>query len=736
LALLSQAPVNTLTSEGFIRDWLVVGAFPSVEVKEILPDGSFHTGFGKDYLESLGDETKALLKPETTIAFKDEQGQDQIAQTSIIHAGLNGKVNLGMFYHEAEFKVAYAFCYIQSDKDQTAYCYFGSDDGAKVWVNGKLAHKYSVIRNCLAGEDTFTMELKKGLNPVMVKVFQGAWHWEFVLETYSPEENVKIENARLRERQLRAFQKCRIGPKYSWDYIFPPGKFPEIQWKNPYLVEQTMGKFPLNVRWFDAQLNEVTIPEKPGRYGAVVEGTTPDGNHIRRGLTFYCRDKSWNRGTYTPKAYVDYFHDGPVDKLAWQQHSDLIASWIGNKFLLSLESEQGAVLISYLTEIEALENKSAPTDNPTIRDADYHLALNRKLLGVENKYPKLKMPHKKSGPAAPVLRTGTLAEAGMKSDATERIRQECLRWIESGAGPFNVLIARRGVIVIHESFPGTSQRPFDLDSRIPIASVTKVITGLMLTQFIDQGLIDIDDPIGKFLPDFPTSSDKVITIRNCLTHTTSLDVDPLFDFGGGVEKPYLENIVANGLEYLKPGKVVLYNSTGFDLAGKVMEIVSGKSAFRLMHENFFEPLGLNDPTITFLSGGMTCSVEDMARVAQVVCNRGSYGQTEFFSAESFEKFRPHPYKESFPYLENSSWNYGMGIGSENFAHPSAGKNGIPADATVLSKNTIGHGGDGHATLLVDLDNELVIVQNHFDYDKNYMKNLTSFLLAISESLAD
>ena len=105
----------------------------------------------------------------------------------------------------------------------------------------------------------------------------------------------RVESEELREKRLREFQYCEVVPRYPFsdkhngDYCFMHlwGKAPDIVWKKPYFVEQVMGKFPLTVRWFDSELNEVTDTNKPGRYGVVVEGTTPDGIHIRRGLTIY-----------------------------------------------------------------------------------------------------------------------------------------------------------------------------------------------------------------------------------------------------------------------------------------------------------------------------------------------------------------------------------------------------------------------------------------------------------------
>lgn len=66
---------------------------------------------------------------------------------------------------------------------------------------------------------------------------------------------------------------------------------------------------------------------------------------------------------------------------------------------------------------------------------------------------------------------------------------------------------------------------------------------------------------------------------------------------GGLHNPWMDNVIANVAEHLEPGRAHNYNGVGYNLAGKVMEIVSGKSIFRLMREQFFNPLRLPNTTL-------------------------------------------------------------------------------------------------------------------------------------------
>jgi hypothetical protein len=515
----------------------------------------------------------------------------------------------------------------------------------------------------------------------------------------------------------------------SWDYTFGPGKFPKLEWDKPYVVEEVMGKFPLEARWFNNEFEEVSTPEKPGRYAFYVEGKTPGGKIIRRASTVYCRPKYWFGWSEKPKAYLDFIPVDGADRSVWQEHEDAIATFAGRTVLLSiLRQQEGAVLMSYIHEMKPVGDEPSLTDTPIIRDHDYHLALKREILDVEKKYPPLKAPRRIKKKAT-VLREGTEEEAGFKSGTAEKIRKICHAWFEESSEPFIVLVARHGIVIVHEPFGEWTWGELTRNSPTEMASLTKLVTGLMFAQFVDQGLIGIDDPVGRFLPDFPVNGDKVINLRQCFTHTTGLYGHEEW---GGLHNPWLDNVIANGLDYLKPGKVHNYNGMGYDLAGKVMEIVSGKSIFRLMRENLFDPLEMKDTTLEE-DLGFSCfsTAGDFAKFGQLLLNKGSYGELEYFSPETFEKILPEPLNKYYPGI-NKEW--GIGITWMRQKHPDAGRNGVPEDKTVLSKNVIGHGSATSAILRVDLDNDLVIAKSRRRGGKAYNKYLVKFLMAIEEGL--
>jgi CubicO group peptidase (beta-lactamase class C family) len=180
-------------------------------------------------------------------------------------------------------------------------------------------------------------------------------------------------------------------------------------------------------------------------------------------------------------------------------------------------------------------------------------------------------------------------------------------------------------------------RRSDADSLYRIYSMTKPITGMATMMLIDEGKLGLDQPLHEILPKFanmlvqkvhdgPITPDnlepavRTITIRQMLTHTagigygivqsgpiaeafrargvvpglvTRLQVLPVFR-GTSVQglETFADRLAEFPLVY-QPGTKWSY-SMGFDLMGRVIEVVSGQPFDRFLQERFFDPLGMAD----------------------------------------------------------------------------------------------------------------------------------------------
>jgi len=242
---------------------------------------------------------------------------------------------------------------------------------------------------------------------------------------------------------------------------------------------------------------------------------------------------------------------------------------------------------------------------------------------------------------------------------------------------------------------------------------------------VDQGLIGIDDPVGKYLPDFPGSGEKAITLRQCFTHTSGF-----YGHGslGGVQNPWLDNSLALWLPYIEPGKRHYYNGMGYNLAGKVMEIVSGKSILHLMHEYLFGPLQLKNTQLDIdLAYGIRSTAYDMAVVGQMLLNKGAYGKLRFFSEETYEALLPLDLEIFYPEIKNKVWGIGITPTNRYLKNEDSGEK-----RNILSDHIVGHGSATSSILNVDLENGIVVSQSRMDAGRQYHEYLNKAYLLIEK----
>lgn len=88
-----------------------------------------------------------------------------------------GIVDLNKVLGRATHCAAYMRCAIQSDDKRPVRLHVGSDDGVKLWLNGRVVHKNNVARPLTAGQDRVDVILEPGWNELLMKVTQGGGDW-------------------------------------------------------------------------------------------------------------------------------------------------------------------------------------------------------------------------------------------------------------------------------------------------------------------------------------------------------------------------------------------------------------------------------------------------------------------------------------------------------------------------------------------------------------------------------
>jgi dipeptidyl aminopeptidase/acylaminoacyl peptidase/CubicO group peptidase (beta-lactamase class C family) len=135
-----------------------------------------------------------------------------------------------------------------------------------------------------------------------------------------------------------------------------------------------------------------------------------------------------------------------------------------------------------------------------------------------------------------------------------------------------------------------------VDSVFQIGSISKVWTTTVVMQLVDEGLLNLDAPISEVLPELTLADQAVtekVTMRHLLTHTSGIDGDVFTDTGRGDDA--IEKYVAAlaDVAHNHPlGATWSYCNSGFTVAGRVIEKLTGMTWDAAMRERLFAPLGL------------------------------------------------------------------------------------------------------------------------------------------------
>ncbi len=133
------------------------------------------------------------------------------------------------------------------------------------------------------------------------------------------------------------------------------------------------------------------------------------------------------------------------------------------------------------------------------------------------------------------------------------------------------------------------------DTLFQIGSITKLYTTVLVLQLVDEGLLSLDEPIRKWLPDFKVGDAEAtakVTLRHLLTHTSGIDGDYFVDAGRGEDR--VEKFVSalGELQNLSPfGHMFAYCNVGFVIAGRVIEKVTGLTWDKAMRTRIVKNIG-------------------------------------------------------------------------------------------------------------------------------------------------
>ena len=163
-----------------------------------------------------------------------------------------------------------------------------------------------------------------------------------------------------------------------------------------------------------------------------------------------------------------------------------------------------------------------------------------------------------------------------------------------------ILVAKQGKIV-YKGAIGKADIENDIDMQpdhvFRIGSITKQFTAVAILMLMEQGKLQLDDDLTKFLPDYPTNG-KTITINHLLTHTSGIqsltDMPGFFEaYGrkGGTTTELVDYFKNQPLNF-EPGEQYRYNNSGYFLLGVIIEKLSGMSYADFIQKNIYDKVGM------------------------------------------------------------------------------------------------------------------------------------------------
>lgn len=268
-----------------------------------------------------------------------------------------------------------------------------------------------------------------------------------------------------------------------------------------------------------------------------------------------------------------------------------------------------------------------------------------------------------------------------------------------------VLAARGGEVIFQ-----TARGPADAEKNIPnslgtkfqIASVTKVLTAAAVMKLADMGMIDLEAPAVRYLPDLDDVLSPEVKVGHLLSHSSGLpEYMPGLDSGLKMAEPVepgtLIETVRGRKPMFPPGQEVRYSNIGYILLGLAVENVTGENFFDWLGGHVLKPLGINEtgvipdypsrpgfakgyveipgggwrlapfvhPSWGSFAGALSSTVGDLLKLGRALSSPG------FLEAETLEEmFRPRNASFCYGWLVNEAFNrrvYGHGGGAPGFS---------------------------------------------------------------------
>jgi CubicO group peptidase (beta-lactamase class C family) len=188
------------------------------------------------------------------------------------------------------------------------------------------------------------------------------------------------------------------------------------------------------------------------------------------------------------------------------------------------------------------------------------------------------------------------------SDVATHIREQAAASCESTKIPGYLAGVYHGgdqAIVAHGVTNMVTGAPMVEDTGFLFGSITKLLTTTLMLQQVERGVIDLDERVITYLPEFklttPEAAEK-IRVRNLLTHTNGIDADLFFLDARGPDalSAFVEGLGQHCGVLFSPDEYISYSNGGMIVAGRLLEVVTGTPYHDLLKREVYAPIGMDD----------------------------------------------------------------------------------------------------------------------------------------------
>jgi CubicO group peptidase (beta-lactamase class C family) len=201
--------------------------------------------------------------------------------------------------------------------------------------------------------------------------------------------------------------------------------------------------------------------------------------------------------------------------------------------------------------------------------------------------------------AKAVFLTLLMLVGGCADDNEDKVDKLFSDYSGSGMPGAAVLVVRDGEPVLTRGYglaDVENNIAITADTNFRLASLTKQFTATCILMLVDRGKLSLDQKITDVFADFPEYG-RGISIRNLLQHTSGLiDYEDFVPEDSPVQvsdRGALDILRQQSTVYFEPGTQYRYSNSGYAVLAMMVEELSGQSFAKFLHENIFEPLGMN-----------------------------------------------------------------------------------------------------------------------------------------------